>query len=151
MLQDQLHHLTEQINEATHSRLRRVLDELIHDWQRQQLARRSLAVGDTVPNFTLQNHHYRSVTLYDRLDDGPVILSFFRGGWCPYCNLELRALRHARPRAEHRGAQLLAITPESPSEQTSTAAAGPSGIQPVAGNRSGVGSPVPSSARVRAC
>jgi hypothetical protein len=47
--------------------------------------------GSHAPDFALPNHHGETVGLADRLTRGPVVLTFYRGGWCPYCNLELRA------------------------------------------------------------
>ena len=63
-----------------------------------------LAVGDRAPDFTLPNATGESVRLAARLARGPVVLSFYRGEWCPFCNLELRALQAALPRFQARGA-----------------------------------------------
>ena len=52
---------------------------------------------------------------------GPAVLNFFRGGWCPYCSLELRALQDALPQIQRLGAQLAAISPQQPQESRSTA------------------------------
>ena len=49
--------------------------------------------GDTVPDFNLPNASSEIVSLSERLGKGPVVLTFYRGGWCPYCNLALRALQ----------------------------------------------------------
>ncbi|MCB1158583.1 MAG: AhpC/TSA family protein [Leptospiraceae bacterium] len=54
------------------------------------------------------------------LEQGPVVISFYRGGWCPYCNLELRALQQALPEIKKLGAQLVAISPESPDNSLTT-------------------------------
>ena len=56
-----------------------------------------LAVGATAPDFTLPNAIGVPVTLSTLLTSGPVVLSFYRGEWCPFCNLELRALQQALP------------------------------------------------------
>lgn len=113
-LQEELNHLTTLIRKETSPRLLQVLDTFVGDLRRQRVSQRSLSVGDSVPNFTLQDQHHRPVTLYERLNEGPVVLSFYRGGWCPYCNRELQALHYAHPEIEYQGAQLLAVTPESP-------------------------------------
>jgi peroxiredoxin len=73
-----------------------------------------LAVGETAPGFSLPNPVGRIVSLAERLAAGPVVVSFNRGSWCPYCNLELRALQRALPEIRNRGASLIAITPEAP-------------------------------------
>ncbi len=73
------------------------------------------------PNFTLPNATGQLVTLADILRRGPVILNFYRGGWCPYCNLELRAYQQALPQIKAAGAELLAISPQDPDASLSTA------------------------------
>ncbi len=71
-------------------------------------------VGDKAPDFTLPNVKNEDIRLSDALKKGPVVLSFYRGGWCPYCNLELSALQQALPDIEATGAQLIAIAPQLP-------------------------------------
>ncbi len=56
-----------------------------------------LGVGDSVPDFTLPDPKGNDVQLSQLLQKGPVVLSFYRGAWCPYCNLELRGLQAALP------------------------------------------------------
>jgi peroxiredoxin len=53
--------------------------------------------------------------------EGPVVVSFYRGGWCPYCNLELKALQEVNDEIKALGARLVAISPELPDETLSTA------------------------------
>lgn len=64
-----------------------------------------LKEGEKAPNFTLQNALGVDVTLYDELKKGPVVLNFYRGGWCPYCNLELRAYQKVLDQLHDTGAQ----------------------------------------------
>ncbi|OLO11201.1 hypothetical protein BTW10_10395 [Chromohalobacter japonicus] len=73
----------------------------------------AVGVGDTAPGFELRNIHGYRVSLAERLAAGPVVLSFFRGAWCSFCNLELRALQRRLPQIEALGATLLAISPET--------------------------------------
>ncbi len=119
-LQDELNHLTALIQNETSPRLLQILNAFTKDLQRQRISQHSLSVGESVGNFTLHDQHRRPVTLYDRLNEGPVVLKFYRGGWCPYCNRELKAMHHALPEIEYSGAQLLAITPESPENIVTT-------------------------------
>ncbi|MGB5716490.1 MAG: redoxin domain-containing protein, partial [Gammaproteobacteria bacterium] len=58
-----------------------------------QVAETALTVGDIAPDFTLPNVTGQPVSLYEVLKRGPVVVSFYRGGWCPFCNLELHALQ----------------------------------------------------------
>ncbi len=77
-------------------------------------------VGDTAPDFTLTNATGQPVRLYDALVTGPVILTWYRGGWCPYCNLTLQRLQEELPKFRAAGASLLALTPELPDSSMST-------------------------------
>ncbi|MGC2169506.1 MAG: peroxiredoxin-like family protein [Acidimicrobiales bacterium] len=73
-----------------------------------------LAVGDEAPDFTLANAVGESVTLSELLASGPVVLTFYRGEWCPFCNIQLRHLEHALPDFQKYGATLVAVSPQSP-------------------------------------
>ena len=75
-----------------------------------------LAVGDMAPEFTLLGADGRQVRLSERLAEGLVIVSFYRGAWCPFCNLELRALASVLPKISELGASLIAISPQAPEE-----------------------------------
>jgi peroxiredoxin len=75
-----------------------------------------LEIGDRAPDFALPDQNGQIVTLRERLDRGPVVVSFYRGAWCPYCNIELRALQAALPRLEELGASLIAISPQRPDD-----------------------------------
>ena len=84
------------------------------------IAERAAKAGDVAPDFELPDARGRSVHLSNLLADGPVVVSFYRGGWCPYCNLELRALQMAEPRFRELGASLVAVSPQTPDESLST-------------------------------
>ncbi len=81
---------------------------------RSGIAEGCLRLGERAPAFTLPNVRGCQVSLQSVLAGGPVVLSFYRGGWCPFCNLELRALAQALPDIEAAGASLVAISPELP-------------------------------------
>ena len=69
--------------------------------------------GDAMPPFMLPDESGRLVTLSALLEDGPVAVMFFRGHWCPYCRLNVRAVVQARDRIEAMGARIVAIMPET--------------------------------------
>jgi peroxiredoxin len=81
----------------------------------------ALKAGDRAPDFRLPDVRGGFVQLKALLIKGPVVVSFYRGGWCPYCNLELRALQGALPEIRQLGAELVAISPQTPDESLSTA------------------------------
>ncbi|HUT41396.1 MAG TPA: peroxiredoxin-like family protein [Gammaproteobacteria bacterium] len=70
--------------------------------------------GEQAPDFTLSNAYGKPVRLADRLREGPVVLVFYRGAWCPFCNLYLRTLYEQLTAIEAHGAQLLLVTPQQP-------------------------------------
>jgi peroxiredoxin len=75
-------------------------------------AAQALKVGDRAPAFTLNDPDGNPVLSAELLAKGPLVLSFYRGVWCPYCNMELQALEAARPAIEAAGASLIAISPQ---------------------------------------
>jgi peroxiredoxin len=77
-------------------------------------ADRALKIGAVAPAFTLSEADGGIVSSADLLTQGPLVLSFYRGVWCPYCNIELGALQEAWPQIEATGAQLVSISPQSP-------------------------------------
>jgi len=70
-------------------------------------------VGDKAPEFRLPNVKGGDTTLSELLESGPVVLSFYRGGWCPFCNLEFKALHDKLPEMQALGATLVGISPEA--------------------------------------
>ncbi|WP_240339593.1 peroxiredoxin-like family protein [Flavobacterium arcticum] len=85
-----------------------------------KIVENALQVGDTAMNFTLKNASNEEVNLYDELEKGPVVLMWYRGGWCPYCNLTLQYMQQSLPEFKEQGANLLALTPELPDSSIST-------------------------------
>jgi peroxiredoxin len=85
------------------------------------IAQGALKAGDRAPDFRLPDARGGYERLKDLLSAGPVVVSFYRGGWCPYCNLELRALQKVLPEITGLGATLVVISPETLDESLSTA------------------------------
>jgi peroxiredoxin len=77
-------------------------------------ASQALEEGALAPDFTLPDARGNAVTLSHLLTQGPVIMTFYRGAWCPYCHLQLRAYQQALPYMQARGASLVAISPQTP-------------------------------------
>ncbi|MFZ0989885.1 MAG: peroxiredoxin-like family protein [Xanthobacteraceae bacterium] len=84
------------------------------------IARTILKVGDRAPTIVLRNAKGETVDVAELLKQGPVIVTFYRGGWCPYCNLELKAYQEVLPEIVAAGATLVAISPENPDDTLST-------------------------------
>jgi len=92
-----------------HVVMKRATAELIATGQ----AERALKVGDKAPAFILNDPDGKPVSCAELLAQGPLIISFYRGVWCPYCNMELQALEQALPKFRELGANLLAISPQN--------------------------------------
>jgi peroxiredoxin len=91
---------------------------------RASFARESaIGLGDQVPEFRLPDPKGGVVSLHDLLQSGPAVVTFYRGGWCPYCNLQLRAYQAVLPEITALGARLVAISPQLPDGSLSTAEA----------------------------
>lgn len=73
-----------------------------------------LKVGEKAPDFSLPNAYGKQVKLSSLLKNGPVIINFYRGAWCPFCNIELRALKQNLSQFKKYGATLISITPQTP-------------------------------------
>lgn len=87
----------------------RATKELIASGQ----AGRSLGAGESAPKFMLQGPDGELVSSSALLTRGPLVVSFYRGVWCPYCNLELQALQDALPSFRALSASLIAISPQT--------------------------------------
>lgn len=87
---------------------------------RSGITERSLKVGDAVPNFTLPNASGHPIQIHTLLAQGAVVISFYRGQWCPFCSLELAALQKVLPEIRALNASLVAISPQTPDNTLST-------------------------------
>jgi peroxiredoxin len=76
-------------------------------------AQRARKAGDVAPSFSLRDPEDNIVSSDELLKKGPLVVSFYRGVWCPYCNMELQALEGAKPAFDKYGASLLAISPQT--------------------------------------
>ncbi len=77
-------------------------------------AEQALKQGAQAPDFILPDARGNAVRLSHLLAQGPVVMTFYRGQWCPYCHLALRAYQQALPHMQARGASLVAISPQTP-------------------------------------
>jgi len=108
-LADQLDGITASIPEVVGSRIDAGVSEVTSSGVAP-----GLAVGDVAPTFTLGNATGEQVSLATLLQLGAVVITFYRGEWCPYCNMQLHALQDALPEIVAAGATLIAISPQAP-------------------------------------
>jgi peroxiredoxin len=85
------------------------------------LEQHAVQPGQLAPDFSLPDQSGRMVRLADQLAQGPVVLIFFRGGWCPFCTLTLRAYQAVLPALRREGAELLAVSPQQQTTCCATA------------------------------
>tara|TARA_R110002072_G_scaffold303069_1_gene492551 strand:- start:22408 stop:23193 length:786 start_codon:yes stop_codon:yes gene_type:complete len=85
-------------------------------------------VGDEAIDTELSGWDGNSVKLSDLWQEGPIVLMWYRGGWCPYCNIQLRVMQQNMDKIENAGAKLVVLTPELPEKAKETAAANDLGI-----------------------
>src|SRR5215467_4291005 len=81
----------------------------------------AIEVGERAPGFTLPDALGLEVSLDDLVAEGAVVLTFYRGSWCPYCNLQLRAYQEILRELEEAGARLVAVSPMTPDNSLSFA------------------------------
>lgn len=96
-----------------------VMSKATADLENSGVVDNSLKVGDKAPDFELPDPTGTQVKLSELLKNGPVVINFYRGQWCPYCNLELRAFQQLLPEFQQSNAQVIAISPELPDNSLS--------------------------------
>ena len=116
-----LHDQLEAQQAKSPAELTAVADALVAHVVATDIGGRSLKVGEHAPDFTLPDALGRSTTLADALAQGPVVLTFYRGEWCPYCNLQLHAYQAIMPDITSLGASLIAVSPQTPDHSLSMA------------------------------
>lgn len=118
-------HQRDEINQAIASQAPpELLDGFTAAARRQgavDFASRAPKVGDQAPDFALPDHDGEPVDLTALLRRGPLVLIFYRGEWCPYCNLQLRTFQACLDELASRGTQLVAISPQTPDHSPSMA------------------------------
>jgi peroxiredoxin len=98
----------------------KVFEDGIAEVAKSGVVKAAPKIGDRVELFELPDASGKTVKLADLLAKGPVVLTWYRGGWCPYCNIGLRGMLKAEPKIRELGATLMAVTPETPDSATET-------------------------------
>ena len=113
--------LTKQLKElkdATMDRMPQSIIETFNDGINEiktiGLKERALQVGDFIPHIALTNYNSESVQLTDLHQSEYLVLNFYRGGWCPYCNMELREYERLKEDFTEVGANIVGISAEIP-------------------------------------
>ena len=86
----------------------------IEDLQKKKIEEKSIKLGEIMPEFLLPNVKNEIINSKEILKNGKMIIAFYRGSWCPYCNLQLKTLQDYLPKIKDKKATLVAISPQSP-------------------------------------
>jgi peroxiredoxin len=121
LLQTELERFRAAFMETAPAGLREAMARADLDLAASGLIERARKAGDEAPDFALPEARGGVVRLSTLAARGPVVVSFYRGGWCPYCRLELTALQHVWPQIRASGASLVAISPQTPAEAVAMA------------------------------
>jgi peroxiredoxin len=81
---------------------------------------KGLNVNDLAPGFSAKDQGGKTISLKEQLSKGAVVLVFYRGQWCPYCNRQLKKLEDSLSLITGKGASLIAVTPEKPESISET-------------------------------
>jgi len=112
--QSKLQQLAEKIEGSMPAENVRIMHKATDELRQSGIQEKVLKVGDTFPAFELQNQDGKVVRSEDLLAKGHLVLTFYRGVWCPYCNVDLLNLKKYVSEVKAHGGQLLAISPELP-------------------------------------
>jgi peroxiredoxin len=120
LLKDEIQKMQEAMLPQIPEDVLKLLFSKIEELVNSGIAERTLTEGDEIPQIILPNAVGKTINVNSMLKDGPVVISFYRGAWCPYCNLELSALQKALPEIKALDAQLIAISPNTPDNSISS-------------------------------
>lgn len=93
----------------------------IEEKRDEGILKKALHEGDKIPDFELPDVKRGMVRSRDLLAKGPLVIIFYRGQWCPYCNLQLHAFQKGLNQIHALGAELVAISPQTPDNSLSMA------------------------------
>lgn len=120
MLTEELKKINQKFKKDAPSELVEKIEASIAKLAEDKLLNKALKVGSKMPKFILSNATGKQIDSEALLSNGPLVINFYRGGWWPYCNLELGGFQEILKDIHNKGAQLVAITPEIPDETLST-------------------------------
>jgi peroxiredoxin len=112
-LEDQIAQFTAGMAKAVPPEVIAILGAELKKLAESGIAGKALKSGEKAPDFSLPDARGHEVSLSALLAKGPSVVTFYRGGWCPFCNLQLRAYQSALPEIRGLGAELAAISPQT--------------------------------------
>lgn len=112
-LAKQIESLNNELSQQIPQEVSEVFEKSINDLKTQNIENKSIQIGDILKPFSLPNTKNQLIHSKDVLKKGKMILAFYRGSWCPYCNLELQALQNNIAKITDNNVSLLAVSPQS--------------------------------------
>lgn len=113
-LRDRIAELTARIAHQAPREVIATIEAELRKLAESGIASRALSAGDRAPAFTLPDARGGQISLGSLLAGGPVVITFYRGSWCPFCDLQLRSYQGVLPEIHRLGAELVAISPQTP-------------------------------------
>jgi len=113
-LDEQSKKLKQKLHRFTPKFIKNIMNESAKNLALLGIEKKALKLGDSAPSFILVNALGENINSIELLKNGPLVISFYRGAWCPFCNLELAAYQEVLPEIQALGSQLVAISPELP-------------------------------------
>lgn len=128
-LSNLLDNLKCQISAKLPEHVNKVLADSIEDLRLNKIGEPALQAGDTLPSFALPNTQGKVIGSETLLHENDrLIIAFFRGSWCPYCNLELKVLQRILPQLKSKKTALVAISPQIPEKNAEMSTEAPFGF-----------------------
>ncbi|MCC9606103.1 AhpC/TSA family protein [Blastopirellula sp. JC732] len=122
-LQQQLKQKSEEAGKRFPPEMLKTMRDAVQTVRDTGIEKSAKQVSDAAIDAELTGWNGKTVKLSDAWSEGPVVLMWYRGGWCPYCNLQLRAMQKELKAIEGAGAKLIVLTPELPEKAKETAEA----------------------------
>lgn len=119
-LKEQLEKKASSSSGKTPKEIKKIMDDALDLIRKSKIVESATKTGDDMPSFQLEYIKAGKVSSSELLKKGPLLIVFYRGGWCPYCNLQLRDLQKHLKSINAAGASLVAISPEAPDETAKT-------------------------------
>lgn len=118
-LAKQIEDLNQELSSQLPQEILNAFGKSIEDLKTKRIEENSIQIGEQIPEFSLPNALGAIINSEEVFKNGKVILVFYRGSWCPYCNLELKFLQDNLSKIKDQGARLIAVSPQSPDHSLS--------------------------------
>ncbi|MBD0400679.1 peroxiredoxin-like family protein [Flammeovirga sp. EKP202] len=112
-LQESLSRLKEKIEGGMPPEFVEIMHQSTRDLEASGIGEKTLKAGDKAPSFSLPNHKGEIVSSDELLKQGPLVITFYRGVWCPYCNTDLAFLKRYKAQFDEMGVSMVSISPQT--------------------------------------